>query len=157
MCCPPAKQLARAVIAAVVLFGVAAPTQAQKVITQAKVNSGGFTPGDAPGFPLVISLKGSYKLTGNLVVPNANTTGIVITEKVYALYNSEGISVGGASSMIIGNVANFNIFGIEAGPGTLVSGNIANSNRAPTSATTFVLLGPAEGRSDTSSLLIATQ
>ena len=56
-----------------------APAYAQKLITQAKVNTGNFTPGDAPGFPLTISVRGAYKLTGNLTVPNADTTAIQIT------------------------------------------------------------------------------
>lgn len=43
------------------------------------VNNGGITPGDAPGFPATISKPGSYRLTGNLVVPNENTTAIQIT------------------------------------------------------------------------------
>jgi hypothetical protein len=33
----------------------------------------------AGGFPYVISSPGAYKLSGNLTVPNANTTGIMIT------------------------------------------------------------------------------
>jgi hypothetical protein len=41
-------------------------------INQAKVNAAG-------GFPYVISQAGSYRLTGNLTVPDANTNGIDIT------------------------------------------------------------------------------
>ena len=63
---------------AVLVVG-SAPAYAQKVITQAKVTAGSFTPGDAPGFPLTISVRGAYKLTGNLVVNNANTTAVEIT------------------------------------------------------------------------------
>ena len=37
------------------------------------------TPGDTPGFPVTISLPGSYRLAGNLTTPNANTTAIQIT------------------------------------------------------------------------------
>jgi hypothetical protein len=50
-----------------------------KTINMAKVTAGGFTPGDAPGFPLTISRPGSYTLAGNLNVPNGNTTAIEIT------------------------------------------------------------------------------
>jgi hypothetical protein len=49
------------------------------LIDQAKVNAGGITPGDAPGFPATLSRPGRYKLTGNLAVP-ADLAGIVVTQ-----------------------------------------------------------------------------
>lgn len=49
------------------------------LIDQNRVLSGNVTPGDAPGFPLTISQPGSYRLAGNLTVPNANTGAIEIT------------------------------------------------------------------------------
>jgi hypothetical protein len=49
------------------------------VIDQARAEAGGVTAGDAPGFPVTISQPGSYRLQGNLTLPDANTTGIVIT------------------------------------------------------------------------------
>src|SRR5947199_6672479 len=49
------------------------------LIDQNRALAGGVTPGDAPGFPVTISLAGSYRLSGNLTVPNANTTAISIT------------------------------------------------------------------------------
>ena len=36
-------------------------------------------PGDAQGFPITITQPGSYRLASNIVVPDANTTAIVIT------------------------------------------------------------------------------
>jgi len=48
-------------------------------IDQARVEAGGVTPGDAPGFPVTISQPGSYRLAGNLAVPTLQTAGIVIT------------------------------------------------------------------------------
>jgi parallel beta-helix repeat protein len=48
-------------------------------INQARVTAGGVTPGDTPGFPVTLSEPGSYRLTGNLVMPDTNTTGIEIT------------------------------------------------------------------------------
>ena len=48
------------------------------VITQAKANAGGVTPGDAPGFPVTLSLPGAYQFDTNLTVP-ANRNGIVVT------------------------------------------------------------------------------
>src|SRR5438132_11721141 len=49
------------------------------LIDQNRALAGGVTPGDAPGFPVTISLAGSYRLSGNLTVPNATTTAIQIT------------------------------------------------------------------------------
>jgi parallel beta-helix repeat protein len=49
------------------------------LLDQAKVNAGGITPGDAPGFPATLSRPGRYKLTGNLRVP-AGQDGIEITQ-----------------------------------------------------------------------------
>lgn len=56
-------------------------TPATGVITidQAKAEAGGVTAGDAAGFPVTISQPGSYRLTGNLTLADANTTAIVIT------------------------------------------------------------------------------
>ncbi len=45
-------------------------------INQACVPVGCF-PGDPPGFPVTITESGSYRLTGNLVLPDENTTAIV--------------------------------------------------------------------------------
>jgi hypothetical protein len=49
------------------------------LINQNVALAGNVTPGDTPGFPVTISLPGSYKLSGNLTVPDANTTAIDIT------------------------------------------------------------------------------
>jgi hypothetical protein len=48
------------------------------LINQSKALAGGVTAGDSPGFPVTITRAGSFRLSGNLVVPNANTSGIVI-------------------------------------------------------------------------------
>src|SRR5712692_4005736 len=49
------------------------------LIDQNRALAGGVTPGDAPGFPVTISVPGSYRLSGNLTVPDANTTAIQVT------------------------------------------------------------------------------
>jgi parallel beta-helix repeat protein len=49
------------------------------LINQANASAGNVTPGDTPGFPVTISAPGSYKLSSNLVMPDANTTAIEIT------------------------------------------------------------------------------
>jgi hypothetical protein len=46
-------------------------------INQTRASAGGITPGDSAGFPVTISASGSYRLTGNLTVPNFD--GIDIT------------------------------------------------------------------------------
>ncbi|HME07133.1 MAG TPA: hypothetical protein VKG25_08780 [Bryobacteraceae bacterium] len=49
------------------------------LIDQNRALAGGVTPGDTPGFPVTISQAGSYRLTGNLTLPDANTDAIDIT------------------------------------------------------------------------------
>jgi len=48
-------------------------------INQARALAGGVTPGDAPGFPVTIGVRGSYRLTGDLVVTGADTTAVDVT------------------------------------------------------------------------------
>ena len=48
------------------------------LIDQARALAGNVTPGDAPGFPVTLSLPGSYRLSGNLIVLTP-TDGILIT------------------------------------------------------------------------------
>jgi hypothetical protein len=49
------------------------------LIDQNRALAGNVTPGDSAGFPVTISVAGSYRLAGNLTVPNANTTALSIT------------------------------------------------------------------------------
>jgi hypothetical protein len=49
------------------------------LIDQNRALAGNVTPGDTPGFPVSITQPGSYKLSGNLTVPNSTTSGIVIS------------------------------------------------------------------------------
>jgi parallel beta helix pectate lyase-like protein len=49
------------------------------LIDQNRALAGNVTPGDTPGFPVSITQPGSYKLSGNLTVPNSSTSGIVIS------------------------------------------------------------------------------
>lgn len=69
------KRIAYALPAAALL--TAAPTHAVTnengdiLITQAGVNAGGITPGDTAGFPVTISLPGTYRLATNLTVTTA--------------------------------------------------------------------------------------
>lgn len=49
------------------------------LINQSIALAGNATPGDTPGFPITISVSGSYRLSGNLIPPDGNTTVIQIT------------------------------------------------------------------------------
>jgi hypothetical protein len=49
------------------------------LIDQNRALAGSVTPGDAPGFPVTLSQPGSYRRSGNLTVPDINTTAIQIT------------------------------------------------------------------------------
>jgi hypothetical protein len=49
------------------------------LINQSSALAGNVTPGDTAGFPVTISVSGSYRLSGNLTVPDANTTAIKVT------------------------------------------------------------------------------
>jgi hypothetical protein len=84
--------LIRCLVAASCL-AFAAPARAQPVnITKKAVKIGGITPGDTPGFPVTITTPGSYRLSGDLVVP-AGAHGIVIlTDDVTIDLNGFAIS-----------------------------------------------------------------
>jgi hypothetical protein len=55
------------------------------LIDQSHALTGGVTPGDAPGFPVTISQPGSYRLSGNLTVPDLDTIAIQITSDFVTL------------------------------------------------------------------------
>lgn len=48
-------------------------------INQAAAMAGAVTATDTPGLPVTLDTSGSYRLTGNLDIPDANTNGIEIT------------------------------------------------------------------------------
>jgi hypothetical protein len=66
------------------------------LIDQARALAGNVTTGDTPGFPVTISKTGSYKLSGNLTVPNENTTAISITADSVTL-DLNGFSITGVT------------------------------------------------------------
>ena len=64
------------------LLGLSSPALAGDgviEINQAKALAGGVTSGDTEGFPVTISESGSYRLTGNLTVPDENTNAIDVS------------------------------------------------------------------------------
>jgi hypothetical protein len=80
--CILGSTLQRGSLGLAVLLVLAAPVWAVDGvvdINQARALAGGVTPGDTAGFPVTVSQSGSYRLTGNLTVPDANTTAISVT------------------------------------------------------------------------------
>lgn len=69
------RSLALAFVA-VALSPSAAAVDGLILIDQNKAMAGNVTPGDAAGFPVTISRSGSYRLTSDLILPNADATGI---------------------------------------------------------------------------------
>src|SRR5580704_7633428 len=67
------------------------------LIDQNHALAGNITPGDAPGFPVTISQSGSYRLAGNLIVPDVNTSAIVVTAENVSL-DLNGFSIIGPNA-----------------------------------------------------------
>jgi hypothetical protein len=74
----------------------------QILITQAKALAGGVTPGDAPGFPVSITLAGSYVLGSNLIV-TPGQSGIVVNAVEVAI-DLNGFTIAGARSLYTNGV-----------------------------------------------------
>lgn len=83
--------------------GLFRPPDGVVYIDQNRVLGGGLTPGDAPGFPVTISQSGSYRLSGNLTVPDLNTTAIQITADFVTL-DLNGFSIVGPAVCTTGTV-----------------------------------------------------
>jgi hypothetical protein len=95
------------------------------LIDQTHALAGGVTPGDAPGFPVTISLPGSYRLSGNLTVPDANTTAILITADNVTIDLNGFSIVGPTICMTDGRTASCNSTGtgdgVDAGSRTNIT------------------------------------
>lgn len=83
----PASVLVPAVL--LTLQSIGAPTARADggvlEINQACATQTGCFPGDAAGLPVTLTSPGSYRLTGNLIVPDENTDGIVVSASDVAL------------------------------------------------------------------------
>ena len=66
-------------------------------INQVRALAGGVTATDTPGFPVTIDVGGSYRLTGNLVNPNANVNTIEMRASLITL-DLNGFSITGSLS-----------------------------------------------------------
>jgi hypothetical protein len=73
-------------------------------IDQNRALAGNVTPGDAAGFPVTISQPGSYRLTGNLTVPDIETTAIQIAAESVTL-DLNGFSIIGPAVCTINPTA----------------------------------------------------
>jgi hypothetical protein len=91
------------------------------LIDQARALAGNVTPGDAPGFPVTISIPGSYQLSSDLNVP-ADTDAVVITSASVSL-NLNGFSILGSGGSDGSGVR------AEDGPVTVTNGTVRGMPR----------------------------
>jgi hypothetical protein len=85
------------VMTAIVLLA-ASSVHAQQRITAAMARAGGVTPGDAPGYPVTLSVPGSYFLAGHLMTPAAcDSHAIEITARGVTL-DLNGFSIVGPNT-----------------------------------------------------------
>lgn len=98
-------------------------------LSQEAALAGNVTPGDATGFPVTINRSGTYRLTGNLIVP-AGLDAIRITNQVEATIDLNGFSIVGAASCsmtvncaVNNGTAGVRISGAQA-HATVINGNL---------------------------------
>jgi hypothetical protein len=88
------------------------------LIDQAAATAGGVTPPDDPGFPVTINRSGKYKLTSNLVVPNASDAFSITADNVTLDLNGFRVTGG-----------RFGVNAVAADGLTVMNGTIANFSR----------------------------
>ena len=71
--------------AALLLASAALAVDGVIEINQARAAAGNVTPGDGPGFPVVISASGSYRLTSNLLATSGQDGIDVTTSTLHGL------------------------------------------------------------------------
>jgi hypothetical protein len=71
-------RLAAANLVLALLASLALASDGVLEINQTCATATGCFSGDTAGFPVTLGVPGSYRLTGNLQVPNANTTAIIV-------------------------------------------------------------------------------
>jgi hypothetical protein len=123
------RAMAAALAACALLATVAGQAaDGEILIDQARVNAGGITPGDAPGFPATLSRPGRYKLAGNLRVP-AGQDGIKVTrDNVTIDLNGFTISSNPPGEAFNGVYAGAPINGLRVVSGTITGFGIAIFN-----------------------------
>ena len=88
-------------LAFVVLSPAANATDGVIEINHARALAGSVTPGDTPGYPVTISLPGSYKLTGNLSQESADTDVIQVTDAGDSSLDLNGFAIVGANVCVL--------------------------------------------------------
>jgi hypothetical protein len=105
------------------------------IITQAKVLAGNVTPGDGPGFPVSITVPGSYRLGSNLDVP-AGRNGIVVTNFNVSI-DLDGFALDGGNLTPFAKALNGIVAtGVETGILSVRNGTILAFSRNGISAAT---------------------
>ena len=97
------------------------------LIDQNKALAGNVTPGDAPGFPVSLTRSGSYRLSSDLVVADADTTAIDIT---------------GAAGSVTVDLNGFSILGPVTCTGSSAGNPVTTCSPVPSSPSIF---GPGTG------------
>ena len=67
-------------------------------INQARAEAGGVTEGDAPGFPVSLQSPGSYRLVGDLVLPNGDTSAIIVASDAVSI-DLNGFAIRGPNAL----------------------------------------------------------
>jgi len=94
-------------LAVCLCLAAAAPRAATAVdgvieINQARALTGGVTPADTAGFPVTLDANGSYRLTGDLTLPDKDTTAIQIgPNATWVTIDLNGFSIVGVVSCTI--------------------------------------------------------
>jgi len=94
---------------------------AQVVITQAKALQGGVTPGDAAGFPIILSRPGSYRF-GTNIQPPASTIGIELKSPDITI-DLNGFRLASAHAAVIGILSTVDRVTIHGGTITGFTGS----------------------------------
>ena len=113
---PPALAVAFAILSAV------PASAAVIVITQAKAAAGNVTPGDPPGFPVILSQPGSYRLDSNLTVP-AGRNGLHVTSP-YVNIDMNGFRLWGWNALEDNRLGNRGVYS-AFGSGSIRNGVIS--------------------------------
>jgi hypothetical protein len=133
----PMKSLAYLAVALVPLTSSA--VDGVFLIDQNRALAGSVTPGDTPGFPIVISQPGSYRLSGSLTVPAA-VNAIMITVPNVTL-DLNGFAI--VTTPVTPPASSYGIFSRTAG----AASNIVVRNGTITGFTVaFSVFGPSECR-----------
>jgi hypothetical protein len=97
---PLVRRMARASFALAGVFLLVQPSYAVDgvvLIDEAAALAGGVTPGDGPGYPVQLTVPGSYRLSSDLVVPAGASNGVLIESDDVTL-DLNGFTVQGAGS-----------------------------------------------------------